>query len=759
MKKLISVILSATVISGFAAVPVFADYTTVSYDVEHVNYTYDDGSITNDIDNTAAKQVGDTQEKIFGISINSTNDFYLGFDFRFDNVNGNIQIPLLKSSGSVDKVGPIITTDGTNLRTATGSSSFQTLGEFSVNEWYSAEIEGRTGMGTKYTTFRLYKYVEGEKTLVQETPNFSMRNISSNNKSFNSMLVNNVSLDNVRVVSLYPDELALSATSQKMDAGTINAFDYVAKRLDKEVTKHAVTWSVWNEAGDTEITDGSVTISTDGILKADISSPTQVVTVKATTEVGAEPLTGEYKVTVNAVNTTNEKYDTIVLDAPAEVKAGGNATFTYTASKGGEDVTESVTNSDIVWSIYNCEDLAANNNKGISIADGVLTVDESVLPQDIYVRATSPSGAVYGSKLIKITLSDNQKETVLMSNACEIEKDNTERVASVDGSTAYLTKESVLFSSGGNQADYVVVDLDIKFSAEYAGLRFKRNDGKENSSFIYKADGTISQQTSGSKYSSLVSGITTDKWYHMEILYKAENASCNIYEYGEDGSLSLIKTAYDISRRNGSQFAAIDVQSGTYVDNIRIVSPLPDKIEITAPGRYMFAGDSAQYTATATRHSLPLKDYAGFEWTVLDSGNLPIIDGTVAVDETGLLTSDPMVPEQTVTVKVSAGDASDSAELIIQSSEIFSVSNIGVNEDKTKITKLYVEKNFYWVDNVCFIIAIHNEDGSLNTVKMLETYGDRLVTGENELTVDCDLPTDFNPETHTISVFVWTTIK
>lgn len=767
MKKFISAILSAAVLTASVAVPVLADYTESSYDVEKYDLTFDDGTAINAIDGTAAKATTDT-EVVFDASSDTsifTKEFFWTFDFCFNSaedgtVPGSISIESKKSSGAVNKQGPSMSYNAGILQTAT-SKGKQDLGEISPDTWYTMELEGKMVVSGAGVVCRLYSYAEGEKELIQETSALDLRNFyaGSSNGNPNCMKGTNVSFDNIKFISKYPDEIAISATADatEMDAGTTLALDYVAKRLNVEVTKHAVTWSVWDEAGTNEITDESVTISTEGVLAADISVPTQVVTVKATTDVGAEPLTGEYKVTVNAVDTANEKFDTIVLGGPTEMKAGKNVTFTFKASKAGVDVTDTVTEDDVVWSIYNCDDLSQNNNKYINVENGVLTVDDSVIAQDIYVRATSVSGAVYGSKAIKINTSDNQIEKILGANACETAIETAQRVESIDGSAAYLTTSATTLGAGGNQSGYVLSEFDIKFNAEWAGVRIKRNDGKENSSFIYK-DGAIQQQTGGSKYSTVVSGITTDKWYHMEILYKSDNASCNIYEYNEDGTLVLIKTAYDLNTRNSTQFAKLEFQTNTYVDNVKMTEPLPTNISINTPGQYMFAGETAQYSAEATRNSLPLKDYADFEWTVLDSSKLPIIDGSITIDSTGLLTSDPMVSEQTVTVKVSAGNASNSAEITIQSSEIFTVTNIGVNEDMTKITKLYLDKNFYWADNVSFVFAIHNADGTLKSVKTLNTFGDRLVTGSNEIAVDYDLPNDFDPQTQTITVLVWTTV-
>ncbi len=762
MKKIISIILSAAVITASAAVPVFADYAGTEYDIEQFNYTFDDGTATNDIDGTKAIAVTDEQRPVEVADGNIfTNEFFLTFDFRYNTVGeavpGFISIDKKKSSGALDKQGPLLSYNSGVLRTQTGSSSFQTLGEISPDVWYTAEIEGKMVVSDATAVFRLYKYDTGEKTLVQETTGFNLRQFyaGATNGVPNCIRAGNVDMDNIRFVSEYPDELALSSTTDEINAGTTAAFDYVAKRFDKEVTKHAVVWSVWDESGETEITDGSVTITADGVLAADISSPAQVVTVKATTEIGAEPLVGSYQISIKAVDTANEKFDTVVVEGADEIKAGTSESFTFTATKAGEDVTAEVTEEDIVWSVYNCDDLAENNNKNISIENGVLTVDDSVIAQEIYVRATSASGKVYGSKLVKINFSDSQKENVLWYDACETAIGTANRVESIDGSYAYLTTSTTTVAMD-NHGEYIAIEFDFRMPGS-GEFRIKRKDGSENSSFLYR-DGTISQQTGGSSFVSIMTGVDTDAWYHMEVIYSsaAANASCNIYKYGENGELSHVNTTYELNMRNGKDFGRIDFGTGLYLDNLIITTALPTEVDVTSAGQYIFAGETAEFTATASRNSLPLKGYADFEWKVLDSDNLPIIDESVTVNA-GLLTVSSMAQPQTVKVMVStASGATDSAEIIIQTTEIFRITNLGVNEAGTKIVRLYVDKNFVYDDDVTFIITVKDAEGVLKAVKIVNSFGDRYSLGSNEITVDFELPSDFDAEKDIVETMVWT---
>ena len=70
---------------------------------------------------------------------------------------------------------------------------------------------------------------------------------------------------------------------------------------------------------------------------------------------------------------------------------------------------------------------------------------------------------------------------------------------------------------------------------------------------------------------------------------------------------------------------------------------------------------------------------------------------------------------------------------------------------------MYVDKNFFYNDDVTFIIAIKGSDGMLKGLELVSGFGDRYVLGANEITVDMDLPDGFDPETDVVETMVWTT--
>ncbi len=773
MKKILSIIISAAMLAASSALPAAAeelelqDYTAADYDIVDQNIDYNDdasATVTNTIDDTKAMQFGDTTTRVFSTSINTTEEFFLGFDFCFDNESGYIETPKYKSNGGVDKVGLTLSYDGTNLRTATASSSYQTLGALTLNEWYTAEVEGKTGSGAQYTTFRLYKYVDGAKTLVQETKNLNFRNISSEGRSFNGMGVKNASLDNVRLIQEKPDAITLSATGDatEINAGQSLAYDYAMTRKGNDITKYGVTWAIYNEAGDAAYDGTDITISDSGIVSAGINTATTTVTVRASVTFGEKELTGTKQLTVKAVDVGDEKFDTITISGESEVKAGTSTQYSYTATLAGVDVTDKVTDEDVVWSIYDASGIVQNNNVNISAENGLLTIKDSVLPQTITLRAASKSGVVISGKQIGIAWADSQTEKPIAYDACETEHTDTDFAESIDGSRAYTTTNNVTYGIG-DQTAYTVTDVDIKFTnTNGAGFTLLNNNGSENSN-IRINNGALAQQTSSSNWTTIISSDDMDfnAWYHIEFLYLNGNTSgYNVYKYDSNGDKTLVAAKTNCNRRNDKPYGQIKFSANVTIDNFKVVTAAPNEVTLTAPGQYVFTGATAQFTAAVSRNGHVMDNYGGLTWEVLDSAGLPIIDDTVSVDSTGLLTVSAMASAQTVKVRVaSPSGQSDSKEITIQTQDVFAITNVGVNEDKTVIEKIYFDKMYAYDDSVVFILAIKGEDGKLKGVRTINAYGDRYSIGENSVAADLALPSDFDSETDKIETMVWTSFK
>lgn len=767
MKKLISTIISISMIAASAAMPVFADYEAPeeSYDVEVISNSFDDGTVTNDIDASPAMQLTEQGDILRADGSVFGSEFYLSFDFRFDTqsdgttVDGYINLNNEKNGKYTNKVGPNFSygttkSTGTDLvfRNQTGGSAWAKIADIEPDKWYTAEIEGKT-----YSTTRMAVY-DSAHNKVGETDSLYLRNFASDTKNGNPNVLygNHVSIDNVRLISENPNSIVITSAADELNVGGNMSFNYTAARDGIEFTKPTVTWSVYDAENSAPVDDNSITISNTGVLTVGAAAQAQTVNVRATAVFGEKEVTGSKQITIKSVDTSGEKFDTITVEGADTVKAGTSSTYTITATKGGLDVTDTLTDEDVVWSVYDYANLDpiysnVNSQEKVSVTNGVLTISDKTLPQSFIIRASSVSGNIYGSKAVSTTFSDSQTETVIYYDAFEKELAN-EKSTSVDGSTAMLATSSKAVWDTANQDGYVMTEMDIRFTQEGSGFVLKRRDGGKTNTEITYSGGNI-KTNSG----VLMTGANTETWYHVELLYSDTYAACNIYTYNENGTRSEAATSLNIDRRNASSYGRLDINSGACVDNIIIYKPTANSISLSASGQYMFAGETMQLTPTLTRNGLPLSGTDGITWTVLDEEDLPIIDGSVTVDSTGLLTVDSISPAQTITVVASAATgASDSVTINIQVAEIFSVTNIGINEAGDKIVKLYVNKNYYYNDDVTFIISIKDENGVLKAIRLINTFGDRLAIGSNELNAELALPTGFDSDTWPVEAMVWT---
>ena len=390
-----------------------------------------------------------------------------------------------------------------------------------------------------------------------------------------------------------------------------------------------------------------------------------------------------------------------------------------------------------------------------------MAVDDSVISQNITLKAMSPSGKITGGVPVSILWSDTQKENVLSYSACEDVIANTILVTSWDGSSAFQTSDNVTFSFD-DQNSYVLTEVDIKFDGvEGHGFTLLNNNGSENSN-IRVHSGSITQQTGSNKWNTVIASADFNSWYHIEFVYLGGNTSgFKIYKYDNNGNRTLVQTMADCNRRNDKAYGKITFTTGVTIDNFKVSTVIADALSVTGPGNYMSAGDTAQFEATASRCGLTLSGaYSDLVWSVLDSEGLPILDDTVTISDSGLVTTSAMVTPQTITVraKTSTGVTS-SAKITIQSSDIFEITNIGINTQGTKIVGIYGEKNFYYNDDVIFIIAIKAANGVQKGVCTVSTFGDRVAMGGFELSTNYELPSDFDPETDVIETMVWTTVK
>ncbi|MCH5212937.1 MAG: hypothetical protein J1G06_07970 [Oscillospiraceae bacterium] len=768
MKKLVSILSSAAIFASLLAVPVSAEYIEAEYDVEIFNETFDDGN-TEGMDGSPAKQLT-AEERVMEIKETSafTNGFYLSFDFRFDSDGGSVpgyfEIDKKKNNGDMDKLGPKFTLDNGSLKNQTGGSSYDTVGQLSPDTWYTAELEGTMVVAGAAVIMSVY---DSDGNAVIDSKNISLRQFygGSSNGLPDTLRGYMVSFDNIKMIAKYPDNITIETESDEITSGQSLPLSYSMTRLDAAIAKYDVEWSLYDEAGEAELVSEDVYISSENVLVTNRVDDDVTVTVRASATFGEKELVGTKQITIKGVSVGDELFDDVTISGPDSVKAGEKAEYTFTATKGGVDVTDSLADSDFTWAIYTADDMNPNNNSAMSISSGktaTLEIADGVIPQTINVRLSSASGFVFKSKPVAIEWSDSQKETVLAYNACETAIDTATRVESIDGSQAYQTTTNT-YIGFGTRTDYVLTEFDIRFVNEGSAVYFERDTtggGKWNTSFHFRG-GDITTQSGGSNYPSLGLGIpvTSEDWLHFEVLYSPSNASCNVTKYNADGTLGDTIKKLNIERRNGEGYGCLNIWGGVIIDNIKISLPVANELTLTTPRESILAGEELQLTATISRNGLPINDASGLTWQLLDEEGLPIIDddAPVKISDSGLLTTDPLADAQTVTVQVSTASSKQTVTIEIKTSEIFNITNIGINEEGTKIVKLYVDKNFNYFDEVTFIVAIHNAEGVLTGVAVRSMYGDALQLGSNELALDLELPADFNSDTDEVSVMAWTT--
>ena len=733
MRKILCSLLSASIIAASLAVPVLANYSAGEYDVvtvdEATEQTYTDYAIA------------------FRTSLDTTKGFYLTFDFNLKPA-GKIEIPKFNNGYSkVDKVGPILKISDGKLVTET-SGGTQELGACTAETWYRGEIEGRTGVGTQYTTFRLYT---ADGTLVQETENFNMRNLSNEGRSFTGMQITQASVKNIKLIAENPDTITVTSDANELDAGSQMTFDYSMTRKGVDTPKHDVVWSVYDASNTTELNNDAISISNSGVLSvAGTLAENTNITVRASSTFGDKTLVGTKAVSLKTVDVSGEVFDSITISGDDAVKAGSDTTYTVAATKGGNAVTPET--SDVVWKVYDPTNM--RENTAIEIVNGVLSVPDGTLPQSIVIRASSVSGLISTNKTVTINWSDNQKETVHTYNACETEADGVEIVDSVDGSGAYKVTGANYTIAWTNQQGYTFNEMDIQFPASGAGVLIMRRDTGKSDTEV-KSDGTNIKEYGG----QALAAADSDAWYHLEICYSTGDASCNIYKYNDDGTLGDRVTKLNIGKHDASEQGAIRFYTGTVIDNLKVSVPIADGLSIVAAHASMFPTEDNQITATATKKDLPITA-EGIEWSVLDATDKPIIDGSVTIDGTGLMKASAMAPEGIVTVQAKTATATATVPVEIKSSEIFKMKNIGINEDGDKVVKLYVKKLLAYDDDVVFVMAFYDENKSLIEVRTLKGYGSNYTNigedTENEIAVDWAIPSGFDKTTGEAKVFIWT---
>ena len=754
---------------------------TYATEIINNNHNEDDAALTDGPDGTSYAKIKTADTKIMNVGSASSKEIVMSFDFRFDEANDQ---NLLIFSNSSNKVGPQFSLKGTTLQNEKGSShSVETVATgVEAGKWYSMELEGKFVVQGASVTARVYSIAsDGTKTLIATKPDLSLRNFyaGSGNGNFEFIKAQpGISIDNEYAVSLYADNVTVSSLADSVKAGGTVQLSALAKRGTAEVTVPTFTWEVYNEAGTELLNDENISISSTGLLTTTASATSKTVTVRATADTAGNPY-GTYKVDIEAVDTSADTYDTLTITPDKNsVRVGSNVTFTPTASKEGASVTP--TSEDLIYSVYNAANLRPLGNKNITISqEGVLSVTDAAVAQTITVRGTNKSGSVMASSTITVlpanmnkdSLEDTYSDSYITSDACEeylsSGVDLTE--GSWDGSGYYTVKTAYSVVGASTTAD-VIYAADMKFATDGAGWSI--SNAGNNLGFQISSSGTTLNAIAASNKVVGSTPIDKDTWYHVELMCSTGNSNaygvCTVTPYNEDGTLGTPQNL-NVSPRNMTEKVAdrISFNAGTLVDNAQIFYVAPDTLELSLDASAVLAGGKVQASTVAKRKgtSFPNLSSSLIKYEIYDGLNqYPITDDLkklISIDADGKITINALADEQDVYVRVSStsGSMSDSKKLSIKSSDVFTITEAGFNEDYTSLMRIKVTKNFYYDDDVLFVAEVIGADGSVKAAATKKMYGNSIPMGDNKIGMNMELPADFDKTTDTIKVYVVTKLS
>ncbi len=718
-------------------------------------------------DGTAYLTATDGDICLPGIGYNSKEDLMWEADVRFNN-DGSSIIP--RDEGD-KKFGSCIKRHGNTLAIEKSSNNFAEYGTVDPTAWYKIVLIGRYSAADANIDMIVYKYNDdGTKELVGKYDNVSTRNLyaNSNNGASHWNAGGGISVDNARITLLGADKINMTSDSDTIKAGNTMQFDYSATRQGAYITKPSVTWAVYNADDTAPLEDENISITANGVLNVGLDAQSQTINVRATAESGVYAAKA---ITVSAVDISDVKFDTLTLSTTDEyVSSEKSMTITAKATKDGAEVT--LADSDLIWYATDSTNMVklGDNLKWIKIENGVVTVDPKAVTQDITVRAADPDDKVRGSIAVHIKASDalegnedGAKDRLLFSSNGEQTLENTESVLSVDGTHAYKATAGYVTGNIAETAGDIVVEMDIKFAAAGAGFQPAKT-GKVNTCVVYK-DGQLAVQTASNSFTKYAE-VSSDKWYHITLIRKqGAYAHIILEEYDDDGNRTNRKVIKDVNQRNDQPTAFININSGTVYDNLRILSPVPTDIEISTDVETVFAGETAKATAVLYWNEVEMKnpDSTLFEYKIYDSENkYPLDSDLITVNADGVVTVDAMADTQDVYVRAVAKQSgkSASAKLSVKPSDIVTINKLGIDaETESKFATLFVTKNFFYSDDIMFITQIFDENNVLKHTYTKAMYGDALTIGENEVTLNIEMPEDFDKTKDTVKIYALTKLS
>jgi len=204
--------------------------------------------------------------------------------------------------------------------------------------------------------------------------------------------------------------------------------------------------------------------------------------------------------------------------------------------------------------------------------------------------------------------------------------------------------------------------------------------------------------------------------------------------------------------------------ANTCVSHFRAYVARPDAITLSASGDSLTAGNTLQFSATATRKSLPAPiSISTVTFKMYNMAGDPINDPNLSITSGGLLTAAPSARAQTLQVRAETIDGtikSAPRTVTISSSDILSIKQYGFNEAVTKLISFTVEKYYPYENPISFISTVFDAEGVLAVANIRTLESEWLPTGDiSTVNVNMALPSGFNQQTWAVKIFTWTGYK
>lgn len=806
-KKVLSLILALSMVSGLSVVPALADEAPAAalvgaYDTLMSEHTCETSDISTNLtvedgapDGTKYIKTGDKGnnkydeycfQSEFSYGENTKADIMFSLDIKFeDNGSG-----LCAEDNDDKKVAGAVKMNGGKLAIQNSGSGYTTTSlTIDTTVWYHIAMVGRYSASDANVDMYVWQYnSDGTMEYVLKQASIPLRNLaaSNNNGASHLNILPNTCVDNMRVYKLGADAVSIESGDDKLDAGASMLFTYSATRAGEYITNPEVTWEIYNSDDTAVLEDENISISEGGLLTVKGTASKQTIYVRATT---ADGVYDSKEIAVNAIDTSTDTYDTIILsteDDKNTVRVGEPLAITATATL--EDNVVTPGEGDVIWKVFNEGNLRELGNKNITIDDGVLSVTEDAIPQTVTVKAVNKSGSVSGTYQVSILPAnmnsgneDLYADTFVSSNACEEYGDISPTEGSWDGSGYYdLTAAYDFVGFPANTNEDVIYSADMRFAKDGAGWTvFNSNKGKLG--LQLSSSGTTLNAVGASNKTTALIEIDNAAWYNIQVMCATGNSASGTsyarfiaYKYDENGNKVNPKTgeagvpfvSTSISLRNLDESTAnhVNINGGTHVDNVMSYKVAPDKLTISVDAETVLAGGTAQASTTASRKGVdfPFLSSALIKYEIYDADNkYPLSGDKVTVDANGKITVDPLADAQDVYVRVSStsGGMYDAKKLVIKSSDIFEVNTVSFDENYSTLKRINVTKSFNYSDDVTFIAAAYNAGGVMQAIETKKLYGDQLSLGENKISMDMAMPQAFDQVNDRLNVFVLTKLS